>query len=273
MATVSDVLGIAGNEVDYDRFNDPQRGTKYGRWFASLMGSSYYGQNGVPFCAMFVSWVLAQAGVKCEGFPSACAFSGSNQFNGRRIAAEDLQAGDVVNFDWDGDNGGDHVGIVESVISTGVYRTIEGNVDGGKVKRCTRYASQIICGIRPYYSGSSAATLIIDGIVGAATVAAWQKQIGRTVLDGVISGQQKEHDRYRRSVYAISYGGAGSALVLKVQKRVGANVDGDWGKDTTIHLQQTLKRWGYYGGGIDGDFGPASAKALQQSINAGEWAE
>lgn len=272
MATVEEVLAIAGGEVGYYRHDDPETGTKYGRWFAGLMGSSYYGVNGVPFCAMFVSWVLARAGVKCEGFPSACAFSGSERFNGRRIEADALKAGDVINFDWDGDNSGDHVGIVERVLYQGVYRTIEGNVDGGRVKRCTRYSAQILQGVRPYYSGSSAATLIIDGIVGAATVAAWQKQIGRMV-DGVISGQQKEHDRYRRSVYAVEYGGAGSALILKVQKRVGAHIDGDWGQDTTIHIQQALKRWGYYGGGIDGDFGPASAKALQQSINAGEWAE
>lgn len=271
MATVADVLSIAGGEVGYYRHDDPETGTKYGRWFAGLMGSSYYAQNGVPFCAMFVSWVLDQAGARCEGFPSACAFSGSERFNGRRIEADALKAGDVINFDWDGDNGGDHVGIVERVLSPGIYRTIEGNVDGGRVKRCTRYASQILQGVRPYYSGSSAGTLIIDGCVGSATVAAWQKQMNSTV-DGVISGQVHEQDKYRRSVYAISYGGAGSALVLKVQKRTGAHEDGTWGKDTTIHLQQALKRWGYYGGGIDGDFGPTSAKALQQSLNDEVWA-
>ena len=34
----------------------------------------------------------------------------------------------------------------------GVYTTIEGNTSGGVVARKTRYASQIVCGIAPYYN-------------------------------------------------------------------------------------------------------------------------
>ena len=33
MATASDVLRIARAEVGYCRYDDPERGTKYGRWY------------------------------------------------------------------------------------------------------------------------------------------------------------------------------------------------------------------------------------------------
>ena len=61
MATASEVLRIAAGEIGYSRWTDPQPGTKYGRWYAQSHGS-YYGASGVPFCAMFVSWVMSRAG-------------------------------------------------------------------------------------------------------------------------------------------------------------------------------------------------------------------
>jgi hypothetical protein len=55
-----------------------------------------------------------------------------------------------------------------------------------------------------------------------------------TGSDGVISDQLAAHDRFRRSVWAVEHGNGrkGSALVRAVQRRVGANVDGDWGENT-----------------------------------------
>ena len=61
MATASEVLRIAAGEIGYSCWTDPQPGTKYGRWYAQSHGS-YYGASGVPFCAMFVSWVMSRAG-------------------------------------------------------------------------------------------------------------------------------------------------------------------------------------------------------------------
>ncbi len=50
MATASDVLRIARAEVGYCRYDDPERGTKYGRWYEAEVdgpGGYDYGANGV----------------------------------------------------------------------------------------------------------------------------------------------------------------------------------------------------------------------------------
>ena len=44
MATPNDVLNIAAKEVGYSRWTDPQPGTKYGRWYAELTKSPYFGR-------------------------------------------------------------------------------------------------------------------------------------------------------------------------------------------------------------------------------------
>ena len=156
MATPNDVLNIAAKEVGYSRWTDPQPGTKYGRWYAELTKSPYFGTSGVPFCAMFVSWVLNKANVKCNYFPSAVAFDESDKktLGNSYVNKYNLKPGDVIAFDWDGDVSGDHVGFVEAVYPDYV-RTIEGNTDNGVVARKTRYYSSIICGVRPMYSSTS----------------------------------------------------------------------------------------------------------------------
>ena len=44
------ILEIASNEIGTEEIHDNK--TKYGKW---------YGMDGNPWCAMFVSWVYAQA--------------------------------------------------------------------------------------------------------------------------------------------------------------------------------------------------------------------
>ena len=85
MATVTDILRIAANEVGYSRWDDPESGTKYGRWYAQVVNNSYYGTNGVPYCTMFASWVFAQAGQSMPGLPTAsCSAIVSNNRNTSR---------------------------------------------------------------------------------------------------------------------------------------------------------------------------------------------
>lgn len=110
MATASDVLRIARAEVGYCRYDDPERGTKYGRWYEAEVdgpGGYDYGANGVAYCAMFASWVLAQAGVSCAGMPGAYCPS---IHHSQTLAASQLRPGDLVLFDWDSDSTDDHIG-------------------------------------------------------------------------------------------------------------------------------------------------------------------
>lgn len=157
MATADDVIRIAQGEVGYSRYTDPQEGTKYGRWYAQLTGSPYFGTTGVHFCAMGVSWTFAKAGVTCKGFPTASctgallkpAWSG-----GYLIRCKDLRRGDAILFDWSGrgwqGENADHVGLVVENHGTWL-ETVEFNV-GGEVRNCTRYPNQVVGGIRPAYS-------------------------------------------------------------------------------------------------------------------------
>ena len=286
--TVADVLRVAAGEVGYSRWDDPEEGTKYGRWYASITGSPYFGKSGVPYCAMWVSWVLAMADVQCEGFPRAVAIDARDGFR-RAFAPSDSKAGDVIGFDWDSDGTGDHVGIVKR--RDGDYvtiRTYEGNTGDGEVKECVRHLSQCTIAVRPYYEGSTspakdARKLDVDGVAGPLTIAEWQRQMG-TEVDGVVSEQLEGHDRYRRNVwsvdhYPLPHAGNdydGSQLVRAVQSACGLTgwmVDGDWGELTTNAIQRRLKEWGYYTGRFDGDFGHHSVEALQQSLNDGKWSE
>lgn len=228
MATSSDVLKIAANEVGYSRWNDPLPGTKYGRWYAELTNSSYFGTSGVPFCAMFVSWVLNKAGVKCNYFPKAVAFDKSdrNELGSAYVDKYNLKPGDVISFDWDGDDGGDHVGFVEKVYSNYVS-TIEGNTDNGIVARKTRYYSSIICGVRPNYSSSPSNSATGNSLV---------KQ-----------GQQ----------YLVNHGfSVGSS-----------GIDGYYGQDTRAGLikfvQTQLNKYGA-GLAVDGLNGPLTKRAWEK---------
>ena len=247
-------------------------GKRYWDWYFGG-GWAYVDGNSTPYCACFVSWCLNKAGVVCPFFPSAVAFDDTDDLGGRRIDKYSLEVGDIVAFDWDGDVLGDHVGIVTGTFDGGIY-TVEGNTSGGVVTERTRYYSSIICGIRPYYDGSSvdSGEIDVDGWAGPITIRTLQTKLG-TVSDGVISGQDETMDRYREHIVSFDYVGDGSALVRKIQEIVGAAVDGYWGFETSTKLQQYLIDNGYSCGGYgaDGYFGPASVKALQRSINGGLW--
>ena len=281
MATPADVLRVASGEIGYNRWDDPEQGTKYGRWYADITGSPWFGTNGVPYCAMFVSWVLAHAGVDCEGFPRAVAIDRRDGFS-RMVEPGDLKAGDVLGFDWDADHKGDHVGIVESheggVIT---ITTIEGNTGNAEVKRCQRYTSQVTCGVRPYYDGSGnpadeAGMLDVDGACGPKTVMVWQARMG-TDQDGVISGQLADEDAYRPNVWALEHGDGGSALVMAVQRYLKSrghyrgSLDGCWGRQTSLGIQRYLAETGHYDGPLDGITGHHTVQAIQRSLNDGKW--
>jgi hypothetical protein len=51
MGTPDDVIRVAESQVGYSRWDDPEQGTKYGRWYEAEVdgpGVYDYGANGVP---------------------------------------------------------------------------------------------------------------------------------------------------------------------------------------------------------------------------------
>lgn len=93
----------------------------------------WYGFNSrVEWCACFVSWCYAQAGVSEPRF-SGCTSGGMGWFQSHGQWADrnytDIAPGDAIFFDWDGSGDADHVGIVVGVENGTVY-TVEGNTSG-----------------------------------------------------------------------------------------------------------------------------------------------
>lgn len=128
------------------------------------MFGKWYGMNGAPWCAMFVSYCMNQSGAGAliagaqgpKGFASCGA--GIKYFKAKKawLPAAQAKAGDLVFFDWEHDGEQDHVGIVVSNDpKTKTMKTIEGNTssasqsNGGTVAAKTRNYSVIMGVGRP----------------------------------------------------------------------------------------------------------------------------
>lgn len=151
MSTAEDLLAVARAEIGYSRWDDPLPGTKYGRWYEENVdrcSTNYdYGANGVPYCAIFVSYVQWLAKVVSDGFPNAYCPSLHNY---ETVPAKLLLPGDSALFDWELDGTDDHVGIVEWNDGSRIG-TIEGNTNNGRVARRVRSYANICGGIRPNF--------------------------------------------------------------------------------------------------------------------------
>lgn len=155
MSTADAAVAVARNEVGNKEYPSGSNRTKYGRW---------YGMDGQPWCAMFVSWVLAKSGI--DGFRHAYTPTGVQLFkSAQRWHTWDTdptgpEPGDVVFFDFpDSVYRVQHVGFAAAEYNrgSGTVRTIEGNTsqtsqdNGGEVQERVRPKSYIVGWGRPPY--------------------------------------------------------------------------------------------------------------------------
>lgn len=218
--------------------------------------------NGLAWCAVFDSAALQATNTKCFFFPKTYAFDyGDPGVSEHAINRYALQAGDMVSFDWDKDGRGDHVGIVEKVLGYGVYQTIEGNVSNSCGRR-TRYASDIICGLRPQYSDASD-KLVVDGVFGYMTISALQSALQkRGFYKGyIVDGDWGYYSKLETQKYLRKLGYYGTGYLL----------DGDFGYYSVKALQTYLRKLGYTDSVVDGYWGSLTTKALQKALNAGKF--
>jgi cell wall-associated NlpC family hydrolase len=135
----------------------PINKVKYGEW---------YGANGQPWCAMFVSWVYAQAGLSkkiaaqsSKGFASCDVGLKWFAKKDKLVPVGQAQEGDIVFFQFDTDAQPDHVGIV---IKNNAKRQslicVEGNTspnktgsqsNGGQVSEKKRAYATVMAVARP----------------------------------------------------------------------------------------------------------------------------
>lgn len=163
MATANDILKIAAGEIGYYAPDDPEPGSKYGRWMAELLGEDWLAgpSTDVWWCCIFVSWVLAKANQSVPGFPSYNTDVAWSKAKSRSVLKENCKPGDIVIFDWNmGTAATDHIGFVEKNFKNGYIQTIEGNTSGtdwgsqyagNGVHRRTRSLDVVRYCIRPAY--------------------------------------------------------------------------------------------------------------------------
>lgn len=119
---------------------------------------AWYGMNGVPWCAIFVSFILSHVAhpFRHSYVPEIVATARAGHDSMATIAYADIAHAISVGhavlacFDWNHDGVADHVGFV--VRTEGAYfETIEGNTsppggnqsNGGQVCRQTRYPNEV----------------------------------------------------------------------------------------------------------------------------------
>ena len=184
------MLKIAESQLGYRE--TAENHTKYGKW---------YGMDGQPWCAMFVSWCARRAGVPQSVIPNfaSCTYGGMKWFReqGRwKNASYTPQGGDIVFFDWEEEDGSgrdgqaEHVAIVEYATKDTIH-TIEGNTDNEMVERRERPRDGSILGFGvPAYGSISSAAGIIS-VSAAAPQSLWKGESfaisGRVSSDNTIN--------------------------------------------------------------------------------------
>lgn len=289
--TAKDVIDIALGEVGYYAPDDPERGSKYGRWSAERTGEDWMAgpSTEIWWCCMFVSWCLDQGHVTMDGFPSqntdVALGNGATKYI---VDKYSVKYGDIVIFNWNWDNATDHIGFATSSSDGYGFSTVEGNC-GNAVKKLYRNFGNVAYVLRPPYEGETAPvepdnahpknnrdgdSLEVDGIGGWNTIIDWQHQLNADE-DGWIRGQYIHNSKYFKGISNVSWEDNGSVFVQIIQKKVGVEADGYWGINTSKAIQQWLIDKGFSVGpdGADGYFGPNSTKALQESLNAKAWTD
>lgn len=145
------VLQAARSQLGYSEGGNND--TKFGRW---------YGLNHQPWCAMFVSWVAAKAGVTRIIPRHAYTPAGADWYKTRERWGNRPRVGAIVYYDTAGLGRISHVGIVEKVFGDGSWYAIEGNTNaaGGREGRIVRRQRRTTVGRRggfgyPDYTGQA----------------------------------------------------------------------------------------------------------------------
>jgi hypothetical protein len=157
MTTAAKVIALASSQLGVSESPAGSNRVFYNEW---------YGVNGIPWCATFVSWVLDKSGVtELHGIQNDkgsayCPYIES-YFRKQDRWQGSPQKGATVLFDWDGDGVSDHIGIVDTIINQNEIITVKGNTlvtdnsNGGQVQRRSRLSHQIRGYGMPLYQGQA----------------------------------------------------------------------------------------------------------------------
>ena len=303
MSAQSRVLATAAREIGYSRWSDKARGTKYARETQPVFWprDTWLLANGISYCDIFVTWVfwkaLGKAFVTGGGLPAGASYNTDYRASkGGRVPKSQARPGDVLVFDWNWATAStNHVGILEKVLPSGNYQTIEGNTstgssgsqsNGGRVARRVRKPGQVRYVIRPNWSkavsvgggGTSApaakpaakpANLVEDGRLGTSTVKALQSALGvkadGRACEATWKALQRKVGTFVDGVVSNqSYRAKelGNGVVDRCWRFTGR---GSKGSKMVVALQKKL------GVKADGIWYESTTLALQKALNAGRF--
>ena len=153
---IDNILETARDEVGAKESPANSNNVKYNTWLyeKEVSGPEY------PWCGAFVSWVYFMAGFPLgtidyrKGF-AGCPYAVNKVFKwGQIVPRIEIRPGDIVFFDWDGNDTWDHTGIFIRDLGNNIFETIEGNTalgndsNGGEVMlRQRRYSVALF--VRP----------------------------------------------------------------------------------------------------------------------------
>lgn len=269
MVTRANIISTAQAEIGYSRWADGEAGTKYGRWYAQMTGSPSFGASGIPYCDMFVSYVLAKAGIN---WLSAYVPGRESQARERGLLIDkwDVHPADLLTFDWDGDGIADHIGFATTVPYGNKIDTVEGNTtwgysgsqgDGGVVTSKQRDMDDVRYGIR-----------IVDdsaGISGSGDIREIQRILG-AVQDNILGTDTEK--RMCAIIKASRWGGVEFPWgVAYTQQVIGTTPDGIWGDASMAahdRVVEALQR--ALGVDDDGVWGPETWTAWERLAHTAE---
>ncbi|MBJ7469862.1 MAG: CHAP domain-containing protein [Solirubrobacteraceae bacterium] len=130
-AAAGDALSVARSQLGVQEV-----GTNAGPKVNEYLGSAQVA-SGNPWCAAFVTWSLQQSGTDMPGTGWAAvatwvAAAREGQHGLQLVDAAHARPGDIVAYDWGGDNNfasDGHIGFLESTVEGGRFTAVEGNAE------------------------------------------------------------------------------------------------------------------------------------------------
>ena len=245
------VLATAAAEIGYSRWKDDKKGTKYARETQPVFWprDTWLLANGISFCDLFVTWVfwkaLGEDFVTDGGLPAGASYNTDYRASKGGRVRKPPRPGDVLVFDWNWATlSTNHVGILEKVLPSGNYQTIEGNTspgssgsqgNGGGVYRRTRRPDQVRYVIRPNWSKASGPTAPAQAKSDPAKPWTTSPRVASMPAAEVRAIQSELVDAgYPVGSYGIdgSYGDGTGTAVKQLQTDLGLTADGVWGPTT-----------------------------------------
>ena len=288
--TAQAALNIAAADIGYYAPDDPEPGSRAGRWLADKLNQPWLRgpSTRIWWCMAAVSMWVYKSGGTLPGGPqfNTDAATAAARAEGRLVSKEDAQPGDVLIYDWNyGTMATDHTGLCLDPSSDSVVIAIEGNTSSGSagsqsagngVHRRIRDWDDVRYVIRPYYDGSPATVpatagpnLKVDGWWGEETNYWLQIALG-TPADKTVSSQDAYWESRNPGLgtgweWVSSEEAEGSQLIEAIQRKIGAPLDRLIGPDTIRHIQA------YKGTPADGRIDEYSqcVMQIQKDLNAG----